>query len=583
MATYKKRFLSENEMELILEESGSEGGDCVFSESRNSSESESESESEDDAEESAVENSESSDSDDTAPPAPKRTKDEGWRWVVTRDKLSKFHFTGNPGMKPAIIQNLPPEPNPLEVFQLMVHDSLWEEIAVETNRFAVQFYDRNPKAPTKSQWFPATSHEIKAYFALCVLMAQVRKPNLQSYWSIRKSLHIPFFSEVIPFKRFVLLSKFLHFTNNKNLPGNDRVRKIAPVLNHLKRNFREAYYPQENVVIDDSLIKFRGRLCYIQSNPQKGARFGVKICKICESVSGYCLGFSVYAGKDADQAETQGVVPSEAIVFELMEPYLRNGHTVFTGNSHTSPSLFLKLREQKTNAVGTVRVNRRNMPQQFKSPKMGKGETKVVYCRKMMALQWMDRKPVTILSTIHHHQWMTYTGKIHRKNNMPVMKPKVVIDYNSSMNAVARQDQQLSSFPVMRKYAKGYKKIFFYMIDVAIFNSYELQKKITGKKQHFTEFRIQLAEMMIESVVLPDYARRGRPQQGPSPVRLQACLWAHFVQFIPPNPIKKTPCRDCVMCKAVKKKSATRYECSKCLVALHVPDCFRLYHTTTNL
>jgi len=222
------------------------------------------------------------------------------------------------------------------------------------------------------------------------------------------------------------------------------------------------------------------------------------------------------------------------------------------------------------------------MPQQFKSTKMGKGETKVVYSHKMMALQWMDRKTVTILSTCHDDVEMTNTSKINRKTNMPVIKPKVVIDYNNSMNAVDKQDQQLSSFPVMHKYSKGYKKMFFYMIDVAIFNSCALQKKITGKKQHFTEFRIQLAELMIESVVLPDYPRRGRPQQGPSPVRLQALHWAHFVQFIPPNPKKKNPCRDCVVCKVKKKKSETRWECSKCLVALHVPDCFRVYHTTKN-
>jgi hypothetical protein len=43
---------------------------------------------------------------------------------------------------------------------------------------------------------------------------------------------------------------------------------------------------------------------------------------------------------------------------------------------------------------------------------------------------------------------------------MPVIKPKVVIDYNNSMNAVDKQDQQLSSFPVMHKYSKGYKKCF---------------------------------------------------------------------------------------------------------------------------
>jgi len=138
------------------------------------SESESESESEDNSEESATKNSEASNSDETAPPASKRTKEEGWKWFVTGDRPSKFHFTGNPGIKPAMIRNLPPEPNPLEVFQLMVNDSLWDEIATETNRFAVQFFDKNPNSPTISQWFPTTSHEIKAYLALCVLMAQVK-------------------------------------------------------------------------------------------------------------------------------------------------------------------------------------------------------------------------------------------------------------------------------------------------------------------------------------------------------------------------------------------------------------------------
>jgi hypothetical protein len=54
----------------------------------------------------------------------------------------------------------------------------------------------------------------------------------------------------------------------------------------------------------------------------------------------------------------------------------------------------------------------------------------------MMALQWMDRKPVTILSTCHDDVEMKNTGKINGKTNMPVIKPNVVIDYNTSMNAV---------------------------------------------------------------------------------------------------------------------------------------------------
>jgi len=177
MASCKKRFQSEDEIERMLQESGSEG-DSVFSESENSSrsESESESESEDISEESATENSEASDG--TAPPASKGTKEEGWKWIVTGDGPSKFHFRGNRGIKPAIIRNLPPEPNPLEVFQLMVYDSLWDEIATETNRFAVQVFDKNPNSPTIGQWFLTTSHEIKAYLTLCVLMAKVKKTKL---------------------------------------------------------------------------------------------------------------------------------------------------------------------------------------------------------------------------------------------------------------------------------------------------------------------------------------------------------------------------------------------------------------------
>jgi hypothetical protein len=109
------------------------------------------SDSDSEIEEDPVGNSESSDSDTTTRPPQKITKGEYWKWTVTGDRPSKLHFTGNPGIKPTIIRNLPPEPYPLEVFQLMVDDSLWDEIATETNRFAVQFFEKNPNSPTISQ------------------------------------------------------------------------------------------------------------------------------------------------------------------------------------------------------------------------------------------------------------------------------------------------------------------------------------------------------------------------------------------------------------------------------------------------
>lgn len=59
---------------------------------------------------------------------------------------------------------------------------------------------------------------------------------------------------------------------------------------------------------------------------------------------------------------------------------------------------------------------------------------------------------------------MTNTGKKRRATNDPVVKPKTIIDYNKGMGGVDRMDQQLASFPLMCRYIKAYKKIFFYLI-----------------------------------------------------------------------------------------------------------------------
>ena len=103
----KLRLPSQKDIERLLEDSAS-GDDDVSSESDKCSEFESESDCE-------IEDPQSSDCD-TTPPAPKIRKGEGWEWSVTGDRPSKLHFTGNPGIKPAIIRNLPPEPTHWKFF-----------------------------------------------------------------------------------------------------------------------------------------------------------------------------------------------------------------------------------------------------------------------------------------------------------------------------------------------------------------------------------------------------------------------------------------------------------------------------------
>nr|CAH7752479.1 unnamed protein product [Callosobruchus chinensis] len=55
-------------------------------------------------------------------------------------------------------------------------------------------------------------------------------------------------------RRFALLCKFLHFSNNNENAPQDKLFKVRPVLDHLKKKFMEVYVPEQNISIDESLL-----------------------------------------------------------------------------------------------------------------------------------------------------------------------------------------------------------------------------------------------------------------------------------------------------------------------------------------
>nr|CAD7397163.1 unnamed protein product [Timema poppensis] len=80
---------------------------------------------------------------------------------------------------------------------------------------------------------------------------------------------------------------------------------------------------------------------------------------------------------------------------------------------------------------------------------------------------------------------------------------------------------------------------------------------LTGKRESFTEFRLNFVEQILEHVTLPQYPSRGRPSLGPSPLRLQTKNWAHFVMKIPPTATKANPTKRCFVC--AQKKDGGKY------------------------
>jgi hypothetical protein len=328
-----------------------------------------------------------------------------------------------------------------------------------------------------------------------------------------------------------------------------------------------------NVCIDESLLLFKGNLSFRQYIPSKASRFGIKFFVICDCATGYVLNFIVYTGKTTEYVTHMHMGISGSVVLTLMEPYLDRGHTLYVDNWYTSPILFQKLHDRKTNACGTVRRNRKGLPKH--TEKLKKGEMKAYHTDTISAQIWKDKREVSMLTTLHPAQ-LTDTGKRTYRNE-PIIKPECVQDYNKNMGAVDKSDMVLSSVHSTRKTMRWYKKMFFHLIDLSLLNSHILFCQKTGKRVPLAQFQLEVIRQLINEykrVVPSKSSVRKRHSELPSRLTER-----HFMAKSPPSAKKVKTMARCVVCLSRKLRRESRYECKQCKVALCVEPCFETYHT----
>lgn len=343
----------------------------------------------------------------------------------------------------------------------------------------------------------------------------------------------------------------------------------------IKSQFQSQFYPFENLVIDESMILFKGRLSFKQYIKTKKHRFGIKLYVLCDCETGFVLDFLVYIGKNTDVTLIENLGSSGSVVVKLLEPHLNKGHTFYSDNYYTSPLLSTYLYNHKTNSCGTVRQNRKHMPE-FKK-KLKRGEIDWKSSANLLALKWKDRRDVVMLTTFHENEVITLE-KIDRVTQELQKKPLCVIDYNGQMGAIDRSDMMISSVDCTRKTVKWYKKLFFHTLDLCILNAHALYCTQNAKRVPFPKFRLEVIRQIMERYPVEN-SRTSRPDVG-----IARLIGRHYPEEIPRKQ-GKLQRRRCIVCAQTKntekKRKETRFICKDCDVGLCIP-CFRIYHEEKN-
>lgn len=411
-----------------------------------------------------------------------------------------FQFTSNKGLQTHTVNS---NSNAIDIFKLFFNDDLINLIVHETNVYANQVLQstRISRNSRLNNWTDTNSQEIQVFFGIFIWMGLNVRPALSDYWSNDPLYKNDFISNLMKRNRFELLMRMLHFNDNQIPNQNDKLVKIRPFLTLLKNNIQSVYSVGENMVIDESMIAWRGRLGFRQYIPGKKHKFGVKVFKLCTE-NGYTYDFEIYSGREVNTVTATGSV-GEKIVMKLTNSLLNAGRTLYTDNFYTSCVLARVLLKNKTHLIGTLRKNRKHLPKDVVGAKLKKNEIVGKQCEDgIVVLKWKDKRDVLMLSTCHgleQEQIQTRNKRTSPNNTFtPRMKPKVIIDYNTGKCGIDKSDQMASYACVNRRGVKWFRKVALELITgIAMVNACIIFKELTKSKITVTSFRREVCKSLL--------------------------------------------------------------------------------------
>ena len=136
-------------------------------------------------------------------------------------------------------------------------------------------------------------------------MGQVRKENIQDYWSTDLTISTPIFPRTMSKNHFESIWQAWHFGDNRQqIQDSGRLFKIWPIYVYFVQKFRSVYSPKQELSLDEAMIPLRGYLKFRTYNPKKITKYGVLVRVVCEAVWGYIQNMEIYSAEGKKLEDT---------------------------------------------------------------------------------------------------------------------------------------------------------------------------------------------------------------------------------------------------------------------------------------
>lgn len=273
-------------------------------------------------------------------------------WSMQVNDLPGEQFTGW-NILPRQLIHFDDSTSIFSIFRQIVDDKVIKLMVEQTNIYARRLKETAPLEFSRiKRWSDVTEDEMLKFIGMLLFTGLVKFPTLECYWKKDQLYFHPLLHNVkLSYNRFAILLKCWHFADNEApRSANDRLYKIKPLVDLILGNSRGIYTPGRIIVVDESMVHFRGRLLFRQYIPSKAHKYGIKIYKLC-TIDGFVWGYEIYCGQSQKVFDLD---ISGSIVARLAESLLDEGRLIITDNFYTSIPLAEFLKSRCTDLLGTV-------------------------------------------------------------------------------------------------------------------------------------------------------------------------------------------------------------------------------------
>ena len=181
--------------------------------------------------------------------------------------------------------------NPIDIFLKYLDTEIIDNILYQSNLYITQKLSRAK---------PTDRREFIGFLGIKILMGYNKLPSWTHFWSNEPDLSVPFASTVMPRNLFPEILSHLHVNDNLLMSryNIDRLYKLRPLIESLNNRYLKLYDILKQVLIDESMILFKGRSSLKQYNPMKPIKRGYKL-RVGADMDGYISTFDVYQGQNA--------------------------------------------------------------------------------------------------------------------------------------------------------------------------------------------------------------------------------------------------------------------------------------------